>query len=129
MSAVKIALFALAAAGAALTVRSARPELGLQVGVATGAVILLFALEEIAGAYTELNELVADFGLPGEYFAAMLKITGIVYLMQFASDVCRDAGENAIAGKTELAGRAMILGVSIPVVKAVFELIRSVAGG
>ena len=125
----KLALFALAACGAAMTVRAYRPELALQIGVAAGIVILIYAIEELSGAYTSLGEYIKLFGLSGEYFPAMLKITGIVYIMQFAADVCRDAGEGAIAGKVELAGRAMVIAVCVPMIKAVFGLISSIAGG
>ena len=129
MSALKIAGFAIAASAAALTVRSYKPELGMQIGVATGLMLLLYALGEVGGVFAELSEYVEGFGIPAEYIAAVLKVTGIVYLVQFAAETCRDSGEGAIAAKTELAGRVMILVVCLPVIKTVFELISTVAGG
>ncbi len=129
MSALKIAGFAIAASAAALTVRSYKPELGLQIGVATGLMLLLYALGEVGNIFTELSDYIEGFGIPGEYITAMLKVTGIVYLVQFAADTCRDSGEGAIASRAELAGRVMILVVCLPVIKTVFELIASVAGG
>ncbi len=129
MGALKIAGFAIAAAAAALTVRSYKPELGLQIGLATGLMLLLYALDEVGGVFSELSQYVERFGISSEYIAAMLKVTGIVYLIQFAAEACRDCGEGAIAAKTELAGRVMILVVCLPVIKTVFKLIASVAGG
>ncbi len=129
MSALKIAGFAIAAAAASLTVRAYRPELSLQIGVAAGLMLLIYALGEVGGAFAELSSYVERFGIPASYIAAMLKVTGIVYLIQFAAEVCRDSGENAVAAKTELAGRVMILVVCLPVIKTVFELIVELAGG
>lgn len=129
MSALKIAGFAIAAAAAALTVRTYRPELGMPIGIATGLMLLLYALGELGGVFSDLSGYVEGFGIPAEYIAAMLKVTGIVYLVQFAAETCRDAGEGAIAAKAELAGRVMILVVCVPVIKAVFELITTIAGG
>lgn len=129
MSVLKIAGFAIAAAAAAMTVRSYRPELSMQIGIATGLLLLLYAIGEIGSVFSELSDYIEEFGIPSEYITTMLKVTGIVYLIQFAAETCRDSGEGAIAAKTELAGRVMILVICLPVIKTVFELITKVAGG
>ena len=39
------------------------------------------------------------------------------------SQVCRDAGENGIASKTEMAGKIFILYVSLPVFTSILSMI------
>ncbi len=129
MNALRIAGFAILACAAAMTVRAWKPELALQTGVAAGIMLLLIVTEELAGVYAGLAQYAESFGVPTDYIKAMLKVTGIVYLIQFAAETCRDAGENAIAAKTELAGRVMILSVCVPVIKTVFELMLKISGG
>jgi len=34
---------------------------------------------------------------------------GIAYIAEFGAEVCRDAGEGAIASKVELAGKLLLL--------------------
>ena len=122
----KLAGFAVAASVAALAVKSYRPELGQQIAVAAGLMFLIFAIAELDGAYGTVRAWLGRFGLPEEFFSVALKVTGVVYLMQFASDVCRDCGETALAGKVELAGRVMILALCLPVIGSILELVAAI---
>ena len=58
-----------------------------------------------------------------ENFTFLLKAVGIGYISHFSSDICADAGENAIASKIELAGRICILAMTVPVVSSLVEMI------
>lgn len=58
-----------------------------------------------------------------ENFTFLLKAVGIGYISQFSSDICADAGENAIASKIEFAGRICILAMTLPVVSSLVEMI------
>ena len=62
-------------------------------------------------------------GTDTENFTLLLKAVGIGYISQFSSDICADAGENAIASKIELAGRICILAMTVPVVSSLVEMI------
>ena len=52
-----------------------------------------------------------------------MKITGIAFLTEFAVSICKDSGESAIASKIDLGGKAIIIGMSIPIISALLELI------
>lgn len=65
--------------------------------------ILLFVLNKASSVITLLETLVNAIGLNKDFFAILIKITGIAYLIEFAINVCKDAGENGIASKVELA--------------------------
>ena len=56
-----------------------------------------------------------------EFIVILLKITGIAYLSEFGANVCRDSGETAIASKVELAGKILIIGLSIPILVTLME--------
>lgn len=62
-------------------------------------------------------------GTDTENFTFLLKAVGIGYISQFSSDICADAGENAIASKIEFAGRICILAMTVPVVGSLVEMI------
>ena len=62
-------------------------------------------------------------GVAEGYFGIVLKVIGIAYLSQFASQLCADAGEGAVAAKIELAGKALIMAVSIPVLTEVLHVV------
>lgn len=58
------------------------------------------------------------------YFAVAAKSLGISLVCQMASEVCRDSGETAIAGRIELAGKAAIIIISLPILKNLVSFAR-----
>ena len=80
-----------------------------------------------------LNTLFTDFYL-SQYFKDMekhsaeinilLKVFGISLTIETVSDICRDQGETSIASKVELAGKAEILILCIPLIQRVLEIIK-----
>ena len=56
-----------------------------------------------------------------ELFMLIFKACGIAFITTLAADLCRDCGETALAGKTELCGKSVILALCLPLLKRVFE--------
>ena len=98
----------------------------MQAAVAGGVMVLVLTLDELAAVSGFLADMLKRFRIDTGYLKVMMKVIGIAYLAQFASDLCRDAGEGAVAGKVELAGRMLILALCIPVLAAILELIGSI---
>ncbi len=69
---------------------------------------------------------VLDISTMGEYSGVLLKTLGISLTVQTTSDICRDAGENAIASKVELFGKAEIMIISIPLIKKILEISQDI---
>lgn len=55
-----------------------------------------------------------------ELFTLLFKSAGIAVITTLAADLCRDCGETALAGKTELCGKSVILALCLPLLKSVF---------
>jgi len=108
----------------AMTVRQMRPELGLFVGAAAGLLILLFVVAELSGILDTLKLLAEHYAIPTSYVGLLIKIIGITCLVQFGVQICKDAGESAIASRVELGGKTLILALSFP---AAIEAIRAAA--
>lgn len=126
MAVFKIVGIALMAVAASLVLRAYRPELGLQIAIAAGVLILMLTLDELIALSSFLSETLARFQIDPGYLKVMLKVIGTAYLAQFAADLCRDAGENAVAGKVELAGRVLILALCLPVLMSILEMVGSI---
>ncbi len=60
------------------------------------------------------------------YFTVILKIIGTAYIVEFGSQICRDAGQNSIAMKLELAGKITIMVLAIPILVALMDLITKI---
>lgn len=107
----------------AVTVRGARPELGMCVALGTGCIIIAYILPYIAGILDEIKLISSSSGVRLEHFASLIKIIGIAYITQFSSEMIKDAGEGAIAKKVELAGKIAVLFLVLPILKGLIGAI------
>ncbi len=57
------------------------------------------------------------------YFGILCKAVGISYLTQFGTDICRDAGENALGTAVELCGRVLLLVLALPLFVTLSETV------
>lgn len=67
--------------------------------------------------------------LKAGYIQTLMKIIGITYIAEFASDLCKDAGYQTIAGQIQIFGKLSVLAVSIPVLTALLDTIQTFLGG
>lgn len=120
-------IIAIGVIGALLSVavKSYRPEYGIVTGAATGIIIMLLITENIFNVAQELRAIVDKTGIDTEYFKIILKVIGISYITQFGSELCKDAGENAIASKVDAAGKICVMLLTIPVISGFLNMIIS----
>lgn len=59
----------------------------------------------------------------GADFSAVVKAVGIALIAQGAADICADAGQNAVAGRVILAGKAAILVAALPLLQQMIALL------
>lgn len=120
---------AVIAAFLAVVLRRYLPEQGLAVGLAAGAVMLLAALAQAVPLFRELKDLLSRGGVDGEYVEIVFKALGICFLTQLAADACRDAGEQGLCAKAELAGKLALLSLALPLFRKVGEIALSLIEG
>ncbi len=106
-----------------VAVKNYRPEYGVAVGVCTGVIIMLFVTENIFTSVRAIRELLEKTGIDMEYFSVILKVTGISYITRFGAELCRDAGENAIAMKIDTAGKICVMVLTIPIISGFLNII------
>lgn len=123
MDMVSVAGIGIISAVLCVIVRQYKPELAVGVSLACGVVILGAALALLQPSIEALSQLAAAAQIDSSLCAVLIKALAVCYLTQIAADTCRDAGESAVAAKVELAGRAAVLAVSLPVFAALAELI------
>ncbi len=110
---------------ASLYLKELRPELARLLALGTG-VVIMAAVLPMAAEFVEGIRGFSQLDLyAGSFLGPLLKITGIAYIAQFAAELCRDAGENALAGRVEFAGKTAISLMSFPIIKEVFMSLMS----
>ena len=105
-----------------LLLKQYKAEYAIYISIIAGIMILFFSISKLEIIIDLLKNLSNKIDLNIGFFSILLKITGIAYLSEFASNVCKDAGETAIASKVELAGRVLIIALSIPIISTLLEI-------
>ncbi len=125
MSIFKIVGIGLASAVLAVLVKGYRAELGLLISIASSVLIFSLILPYIKSIMTMLSDLSAQSGTDLTHVAIVIKIIGAAYITQLGAELCRDAGENAVASKVELGGKIIIAGLSMPIVYSLLDLMKN----
>lgn len=99
------------------------PVNAMLISVLVGIIIFFSVLKDIAYVLSALDRLAHQAHVNQLYLGTILKIIGIAYVAEFGAQVCRDAGETAIASKVEFAAKVMVLVLAIPILVAVLETI------
>jgi stage III sporulation protein AD len=64
----------------------------------------------------------------GGFFTPLFKGLGISFLVSFTASFCRDLGEDSIAKKLEICGKAAVLYLALPLVGEILSLMEEVLG-
>ncbi len=123
MEVVKIIGIGLVALILIIILKQYRPEFAVYASLIAGAIIIFLIMDKFSGVITILNNLASKANINNQFLSILLKITGIAFLTEFAVSICKDSGETAIANKIDLGGKAVIIGMSIPIISALLELI------
>jgi len=108
-----------------LIIKQQKPEIAFMLSLVTGLMILLIILRQVGEIINLLRNLAARAEVDGVYFNTIIKIIGLAYIGEFGAEITRDAGENALASKIELAVKIMIMYMAIPIMISLIETIIS----
>ncbi len=121
MEIMQIVGIGIVAAILAVTIRQDKPEIAIALSIATGIIIFLMVIGKIGSVIDVFKELSNRANLSTVYLATILKIIAIAYIADFGSQICRDAGEGALAVKIEFAAKILVLILAVPIVAAVLQ--------
>lgn len=99
-------------------------EYGVYLIMAAGLLLFFFGtgkLEQILGTARKIQDYI---GINSIYLTTLLKLSGITYIAEFASGICKDAGYGAMGTQIEIFAKLSILAVSMPVVLALMETLK-----
>lgn len=109
-----------------ITVKQYKPELAALLALATGVLILFFGFSALQSALDRVFAIANAYNINTAYIGTVVRIIAIAYICQFASEMCRDSGQGAIASKIEFCAKILILLYSLPVVDALLTMIVSI---
>lgn len=123
MEIIQIVGIGLVAALLTLVVKQHVPAFAFLISLFAGSIIFLFLIGKIAEVIGVLQGLAEQSGINMVFLKTILKIIGIAYIAEFASQIIKDAGEDALASKVELAGKILIMFMAIPIIRVIIETV------
>ena len=125
----RLCALAVLAALLALLLKGKQGELGILVALA-GLVTLFLALAEpFVDLLAFLRTLSEGTGLDSAVFAPLYKILGIALVVHLGGQLCRDAGESALAAGLETAGSVCAMLAALPLLERVLSLLGELMTG
>ena len=111
-----------------LLLKQYRPEYALSASILCGTMIFLTVTAQMTPLFDTIRTILGGIEGGSEYTSVIIKSLGICYVTQLASDTCQDAGERAMAGKIELAGRVAVLILALPMFSSLLQIAVSLIG-
>lgn len=104
-------------------IKGYRPEIAIQASILAGIAIFIFVIGKLRPLFSFIKDYMERVNVDIQYLPVLFKIVGIAYIAEFGAEICKDAGENAIASKIELAGKVLIAIMAIPIITSLLDLI------
>lgn len=116
----------LTAAVAMLTaqlIRGRTPALAVLVSLCGLLVLLSLLIPSLRTGWMRLQQLLSRAGLETDLFLPLVKLLAVSQVTRISAELCRDAGERALAAKLELCGAAASLLCILPLAEQALALL------
>jgi len=119
---ITIVFVALGAVFISALVKKYAPDYSVAISICATVIIIFFILTELTETLDFFENLMSEGSINGQWINSIVKVTVISFVGQWGVGICRDAGENSIAEKIELAVKVMILVICLPYIKILFTV-------
>ncbi len=109
----------------AVQVKALKPEFGVYMSLAVCLALFGAVSGRLELLVDSIRQIQSYISLDAGYLGILMKMAGITYIAELASDLCKDAGYQAVSGQIELFGKLALLAVSMPVILALLETVSS----
>ncbi|MBR6107059.1 MAG: stage III sporulation protein AD [Oscillospiraceae bacterium] len=101
-------------------------EQALMLTLLLGVMLTGAAVLSLTPVLRRIDGLMLNAGLHADESARIGKAIGICCITQLASDICKDAGESALATGVILAGKAALLLLILPLIDPLLTMLKEV---
>lgn len=125
MSIQKAAAIGVCAALIALQFKGGKTEYGIYVSIAAGILLGAGIIGKLGTVLDTVKEIGSFLQIEGSYLGVLLKMLGITYVAEFASNICKDSGCQTIAAQIQLFGKITVLAFGMPVLLTLLRTIEA----
>ncbi len=124
MTVITIGIVGITAVLLAVEMKTMRGEYGIYLVMAAGCFIFFYGVSKMETIFDAMRRIQEFIKINQVYLSTLIKMTGITYIAEFSSGICKDAGYGAIGNQIEIFGKLSILAVSMPIVLALMETLQ-----
>ena len=110
----------------AIKLKGIGSPLWIYLSLALSIFVLFYTMNRFSFVMDFLDQVLSDIGLESGYFEILIKIVGISYLCEFASNLCKESGFLSVASQIEIGGKLTMLVMSMPILFAIVDTVTSV---
>ena len=123
----KIVAFSIVAVILITILKSVKKEdFALAMTIISSLILFTFVLAKLESITNLLTNLIEKSGINKDYLTLLLKVTGISYAVELATNICKDAGNSSIASKVEMLGKISIVVLTIPILTSVVTTVLEI---
>jgi stage III sporulation protein AD len=111
-----------------LTLKNRDHEIAILLTVIICALVGLFAMEFLAPVIEFAGSLQKIGNISSDTMHLMLKVVGIGLLTELGSRICADAGSTSLGQSLQLGSSAVILYLSLPLLRQLLQLLQNILG-
>lgn len=119
----RISAIALITAFCVIALRDVKADLAAIVAFAGGIIVLVMVVDYFADIFSVITAIAQKAGLASSIVKLLFKVVAIGYITEFSASIIEDVGLSSVAAKVTLAGKLIIVTVSLPVVVKLFDFI------
>ena len=119
----KIIAIGLITCFAVLIIKPVKADFALLVAVVGGVILVTMTLNYFTSIFSTFSTIIEKTGLSHNIFSLVLKVVGIGYLTEFSAGLCSDCGNGGLADKMLLAGKVVLLVMSLPIITDILEIV------
>ncbi|MBQ9513480.1 MAG: hypothetical protein IJR66_00660 [Clostridia bacterium] len=122
---IKIVITAILFAGIIMYLKSINSELAILTTVIASLMLISKIIFYLEDTISFINRLFESANIDSGIIEVILKITGIGFTVEFASDILEDFGLKSLSNKLVILGKLIILSVAFPVIYSFYNVILS----
>lgn len=120
----KVSLIGVIAVILCIMIKKVRPELSSMLSITTGIIIFFYSMACISSVLSFVRTLLDMLPIDDFYIYELIKMLGVTYVAEFAENICKDAGYQAVACQIEIFAKLTIVIMSIPIINSLILLVE-----
>lgn len=107
----------------AIGIKAHSPAMSSIISICLCIAVASMCIARVGQIIDYISSVFGQAGTGSEYLKVLLKLMGIAYICDFASNISKDAGYGAVATEIELLGKLSMLLISMPILMRIIDMV------